>query len=72
MHWRGPRNTRRTSRRLLWQRHEMGPPRALRSNPDLVPFLRLRIADIETRLVDLTNNNRPIVESRRAIAQERP
>ncbi len=26
---------------------------ALRSNPNLVPLLRLRIADIETRLVDL-------------------
>lgn len=44
---------------------------ALRSNPHLVPFLRLRIADIETRLVDLTSNNRPIVESLRAIAKER-
>jgi hypothetical protein len=52
------------------------PPRAisdaasaLRANPSLVPMLRLRIADIETRLVDLTVNNRPILESLRAIAK---
>jgi hypothetical protein len=42
--------------------------RALRSNPALVPVLRLRIADLETRLVDLTVNNLPILESLRAIA----
>src|SRR5436190_16483837 len=30
--------------------------KALRSAPNLLPLLRLRIADIETRLVDLTNN----------------
>lgn len=43
---------------------------ALRSNTDLVPLLRLRIADIETRLVDLTVNNRPILEKLRAIAAD--
>ena len=43
--------------------------KALRSNATLVPLLRLRIADIETRLVDLTVNNRPIMESLRAIAK---
>ena len=42
---------------------------ALRANTTLVPMLRLRIADIETRLVDLTVNNRPILESLRAIAR---
>ena len=42
---------------------------ALRSNATLVPLLRLRIADIETRLVDLTVNNRSILESLRAIAE---
>ena len=42
----------------------------LRSNPDLVPLLRLRIADIETRLVDLTGNNRIILENLRVIANE--
>lgn len=41
----------------------------LRSNATLVPLLRLRIADIETRLVDLTVNNRPILESLRAIVK---
>jgi len=46
--------------------------KALRSNPNLVPYLRLRIADLETRLVDLTSNNRDIVENLRAIAQEKP
>ena len=45
--------------------------RALRTNANLVPMLRLRIADIETRLVDLTINTRPILESLRAIAQEK-
>lgn len=43
----------------------------LRANADLVPLLRLRIADIETRLADLTGNNRPILEGLRAIAEER-
>jgi hypothetical protein len=46
--------------------------KALRANPDLVPYLRLRIADIETRLVDMTGNNRDIVEHLRAIAREKP
>ena len=45
---------------------------ALRSNPDIVRFLRLRIADLETRMVDLTSNNRDIMENLRAIAQEQP
>jgi len=39
-------------------------------NPDVV--LRLRIADLETRLVDLTGNNRTIMENLRAIAREKP
>jgi len=45
---------------------------ALRGNPDLLPLLRLRIADIDTRLADLTGNNRPIMEGLRAIAKEEP
>ena len=45
---------------------------ALRSNPALLPLLRLRIADIDTRLGDLTGNNRPILEGLRAIAREKP
>ena len=44
----------------------------LRASSDLAPLLRLRIADLETRLVDLTGNNRPIMENLRAIAQEKP
>lgn len=43
---------------------------ALRANPMLVPLLRLRIADIETRLADMTGNNRAIMEGLRAVARE--
>jgi len=43
---------------------------ALRANSTLVPLLRLRIADIETRLVDLTGNNRDIMQGLQAIADE--
>ncbi len=46
--------------------------RALRSNPNMIPYLRLRISDIETRLADLTGNNRDIMENLRSIAQEKP
>jgi len=46
--------------------------RALRSNPNLLPALRLRIADIETRIVDLTNNNRSILDNLHAVATEKP
>lgn len=44
--------------------------KALRSNPDIVRFLRLRIADLESRMFDLTRNNRSVMESLRAIAKE--
>jgi hypothetical protein len=44
---------------------------ALRANAKLVPLLRLRIADIETRLVDLTASNREILQNLQAIAAER-
>ena len=44
--------------------------KALRSNPNLLPLLRLRIADLETRLVDLTSNNRDIIENLDAIAKQ--
>ena len=46
--------------------------KALRSNPNIVPLLRLRIADIDTRLVDMTSNNRDIMEHLRAFAEEKP
>ena len=44
--------------------------KALRSNPDIVRSLRLRIADLETRMFDLTRNNRSVMDSLRAIATE--
>ncbi len=43
---------------------------ALRANPEIVRSLRLRIADLETRMFDLTRNNQSIMESLRAIAKE--
>ena len=46
--------------------------KALRSNPDIVRFLRLRIADLETRMFDLTRNNQEIMDNLRAIAKEKP
>lgn len=46
--------------------------KTLRSIPNLVPLLRLRIVDIETRLGGLTNNNRAILDNLRAIAAEKP
>jgi hypothetical protein len=45
---------------------------ALRANPDILRFLRLRIADLETRMFDLTSNNRSVMENLRAIAKEKP
>jgi len=44
--------------------------KALRSNPDIVRFLRQRVADLETRTFDLTRNNRVVMENLRAIAKE--
>ena len=46
--------------------------RALRSNPEIVRFLRLRIADLQTRMFDLTSNNRELMQNLRAIAKEQP
>ena len=45
---------------------------ALRSDPDMLRFLRLRIADTETRIFDLTRNNRSVMDNLRAIAGETP
>lgn len=42
--------------------------RVLRSNQTLLPLLRLRVADIRTRLGDLTVNNRDILEGLRDVA----
>jgi hypothetical protein len=44
----------------------------LRANDGLVPLLRLRIADLETRLVDLTGNNRDVLQGLQAIARQEP
>lgn len=46
--------------------------KALRSNPDMVPYLRLRIADIDTRLGDLIVNNRQIVQGLQVVVKEQP
>jgi hypothetical protein len=45
---------------------------ALRTDSTLVPLLRLRIADIGTRLHDLTVNNRGVVQGLQAVVEERP
>ena len=42
----------------------------LRANDALVPLLRLRVTDIETRLADLTGNNRDVMQGLQAIANE--
>jgi hypothetical protein len=46
--------------------------RTLRANATLVPLLRLRIADIETRLADMTVNNREILSNLQVIADGAP
>jgi hypothetical protein len=45
---------------------------ALREDSTLVPLLRLRIADIGTRLHDLTVNNRGVVQGLQAVVEEQP
>ncbi len=42
----------------------------LRANDALVSLLRLRIADLETRLVDLTGNNKDVMQGLQTIANE--
>jgi Family of unknown function (DUF6090) len=44
----------------------------LRSNPQYVAFLRVRIADIGTRLFDMTVNNQDILVGLEAVTEERP
>lgn len=46
--------------------------KSLRSNPQLVAFLRVRIADIGTRMFDMTVNNADIVEGLKAVTEEKP
>lgn len=45
---------------------------ALRQDPQTLRFLRLRVADIETRLADLTGNNRDVYEQFVAMAKDPP
>ena len=49
-----------------------GPAQVLRDDPTLVPLLRLRIADMGTRLHDLKVNNRAVAEGLQAILKEQP
>ena len=45
---------------------------ALRADPQALRFLRLRVADLETRLADLTGNNRDVLDGFVEIAREQP
>jgi hypothetical protein len=45
---------------------------ALRAEPQTLRFLRLRVADIETRLADLTGNNRDVFEGFVRMAKQEP
>jgi len=45
---------------------------ALRADPQTLRYLRLRVADLETRLADLTSNNRDVFEGFVGIAKETP
>jgi hypothetical protein len=45
---------------------------ALRADPQSLRFLRLRVADIETRLADLTGTNRDVWAGFLKLAKERP
>ena len=42
----------------------------LRSSPEMRSYLRLRIADLETRIFDMRGNNKAIMERLRAIAKQ--
>lgn len=44
----------------------------LRSDPQTIRLLRLRIADLDTRLVDLTGNNREVYEFLLGVARGSP
>ena len=44
----------------------------LRTDSQVVPFLQLRLADLETRLTDMTSNNRDILNGLRHYAPDTP
>jgi hypothetical protein len=48
------------------------PAEALRADPNTLRYLRLRIADLETRLGDMTVNARDVYEGLQAIAEQAP
>lgn len=45
---------------------------ALRSNPQFVSYLRVRIADMGTRMNDMTGNNKDLLQGLRTIVEEKP
>jgi hypothetical protein len=45
---------------------------SLQSNPLLASYLRVRIADIGTRLTDMTGNNKDLLQGLRIVAKEKP
>ena len=45
---------------------------ALRSNPLFVSYLRVRIADMGTRMNDMTGNNKDLLQGLRTVAEEKP
>ncbi len=45
---------------------------ALSEDPQTLRFLRLRVADLETRLADMTGNNRDVLDAYVEIARETP
>ena len=44
----------------------------LRSNPLFVSYLRVRIADMGTRMNDMTGNNKDLLQGLRTVAEEKP
>ncbi len=46
--------------------------KTLRSNPQFIPYLRVRIADIGTRLFDMTVNNSDIVDGLKTVTEDKP
>lgn len=46
--------------------------KSLRSNPQFIAYLRVRIADIGTRLFDMNVNNADIVEGLKAVTEKKP
>mgnify|MGYP003520915087 CR=1 FL=1 len=58
--------------RAITIRDGKGAADALRADPQTLRYLRLRVADLETRLADLTSNNRDVLDGFIAITREAP